>query len=165
MFHPGVGALFSLLLKLCGALVLVTAAWWWVRRGYRRTRRLTAEAAAARAALSIALSGGLASDFLSAATKTGKPRGLVWSRVEWSGEPLFARDRQTGTLYALVGASFWFEAVAGGDMEDVAAVGDVRGGTAVFAWREGGWASDGRAVLNLEPAEALVRYSSSLCGV
>jgi hypothetical protein len=137
---------------------------WWVGRGYRRARRLAAESVAAQAAL--VLGPALAERFLAAANATGKPRGLRWTALEWaSTPPVFARDLAGGELYALVGASFSFTAVAGGDMEGVEAVGDVRGGTAVFVWRGGRWGTDGRAVLNLEPGETLARYAKGLLAI
>lgn len=150
--------------KLVVVLVAALAGLWWVRRGYRRSRRTAKEVATARAALD--RGGDCREQFLAAANRTGKPRGLIWSGLEWSpSAPVFARDVAGGELYALVGASFFFTAVAGGDMEGVEAVGDVRGGTAVFVWRDGRWETDGRAVLNLEPTETLARYDKSLAAI
>ncbi|TWU27420.1 hypothetical protein [Bythopirellula polymerisocia] len=105
---------------------------------------------------------GLAALFLQAAGATGKPRGLTWKNCELSGEPLFATDRVTGELYALVTATISFEAIAGGDMEDVEAVSNLRCATAIFVYRDQHWTSDGRAVFNLEPAQSLERFQESL---
>ena len=105
---------------------------------------------------------GLAAGFLEVAGATGKPRGLIWKNCELSGEPLFATDRVTGELYALVTATISFEAVEGGDMEDVEAVGNLRCATAIFVYRDHSWTTDGRAVFNLEPAQSLERFHESL---
>jgi len=100
--------------------------------------------------------------FLAAAAATGKPRGLRWTGCQLQRGAVFARDKATGELYALVGATVSFEAVAGGGMEEVEAVGNLRAATAVFVFRNGQWTTDGRAVFNLEPAEAIKRFSDSL---
>lgn len=107
----------------------------------------------------------LAEQFLAAAGATGKPRGLTWKNCELSGEPRFATDRVTGELYALVMATISFEAVAGGDMEDVEAVSNLRCATAIFVYRDHSWATDGRAVFNLEPDQSLQRYQESLAPI
>jgi hypothetical protein len=100
--------------------------------------------------------------FLAAANATGKPRGLRWIAAKLTGDPVFALDRANGELYALVAATIGFEAIAGGGMEEVDAVGNLREATAVFAHRAGQWTTDGRAVFNLDPAAALDHYRESL---
>lgn len=105
---------------------------------------------------------GLSEQFLAAAGATGKPRGLIWKGCELSGEPLFAIDRVTGELYALLTADISFVAIAGGDMEDVEAVSNLRCATAIFVYRDHAWTTDGRAVFNLEPAQSLERFEESL---
>jgi hypothetical protein len=42
-------------------------------------------------------------------------------------------------------------------MEDVAAVGNLRAGTALFAYTPQGWQPTARPVFNLEPKDALAR--------
>jgi hypothetical protein len=100
--------------------------------------------------------------FLAAANATGKPRGLRWIGAKLVGDPLFAVDRANGDLYALVPATISFEAIAGGGMEEVEAVGNLREASAVFVHRDGQWTTDGRAVFNLDPASALDHYRESL---
>jgi len=104
----------------------------------------------------------LQSEFLAAAGATGKPRGLSWKQCDLDEGQLFATDRANGELYALVGTTISFEAIAGGGMEDVEAVGDLRSATAVFVHRDGNWTTDGRVVFNLEPPEALEHFQESL---
>jgi hypothetical protein len=106
--------------------------------------------------------GELEAAFLAAARKTGKPRGLRWTACRLDPGQLFAVDRTSGELYALVGATISFEAIEGGGMEEVEAVGNLRYATAVFVHRDGAWTTDGRAVFNLEPAQAVQRYGASL---
>jgi hypothetical protein len=100
--------------------------------------------------------------FLSAAAASGKPRGLAWKNVDFNEQFLLARDRANGDLVGLVGATISFEAVPGGGMEEVEAVGNLRAATAVFTHDGGDWTTQGRAVFNLEPREVLERYRDSL---
>lgn len=104
----------------------------------------------------------LATTLLEAAAKTGKPRGLSWEKCKLGDDHVFAVDRTTGDLYALVEATISFAAIPGGGMEDVEAVGNLRYATAVFVHRDGNWSSDGQVVFNLEPAQALERFAESL---
>lgn len=98
-------------------------------------------------------------EFFAAASATGKPRGLRWKSIGWQPAAEFARERKTGRLAALVGVTIAFEAVEGGEMEGVAAVGNLRVGSAVFFRHDGAWRTTGRVVLNLTPDEALDRLS------
>jgi hypothetical protein len=107
----------------------------------------------------------LAKQFLAAAAATGKPRGLRWKSVDLAGQPVFATDLANGELFALVAATISFEAIEGGGMEDVEAVGNLRSATAVFVARNGDWTTDGRVIFNLEPAEAMQRFQSALAPV
>jgi hypothetical protein len=96
--------------------------------------------------------------FLSAAAATGKPRGLRWKDCRWESEVEFVRERRTGQIAALVGVTVQFEAVAGGDMEGVAAVGNLRTASAVFFFHHGAWHTVGKAVFNMNPAEAIEHF-------
>lgn len=107
----------------------------------------------------------LGREFLQAAGATGKPRGLRWVGCELSGPPLFATEEPSGRLAALVGVTVSFEAIPGGGMEDVEAVGNLRSATAVFFFRDGAWTTDGRVIFNLEPGEALARLAPALRAV
>ena len=104
----------------------------------------------------------LAATFLAAAAATGKPRGLKWEQCQLGDDCVFAVDRVSGELLALTGATIRFSAIAGGDMEEVEAVGNLRYATAVFVYRRGTWQSEGQVVFNLEPAQAVERFAESL---
>ena len=104
----------------------------------------------------------LQAEFLQAAGATGKPRGLKWKQSDLHEGELFATDRANGDLYALVGVTVSFEAIPGGGMEDVEAVGNLRSATAIFIHRQGRWTTDGRVVFNLEPHQALEHYQQAL---
>ena len=99
----------------------------------------------------------LEAKFFDLAAATGKPRGLRWIDCDWLEAVTFARDRQTGLLTAFVAVNIRFEAIEGGDMEEVAAVGNIRDAAAVFHYERGAWGTGGRALFNMNPADAIER--------
>jgi hypothetical protein len=151
------------ILGVAVALAIILTAAFFLRR---RAKSVPSEAAL-RPLMEqfLQLQSGLAEEFVRAAAATGKPRGLRWTRCDLAGEPLFAIDPERRELVALVGATIAFEAIEGGGMEDVEAVGNLRSATAVFVYRDGRWTTDGRVVFNLEPREAMERFGSSLVAV
>jgi hypothetical protein len=104
----------------------------------------------------------LESLFFEKAASTGKPRGLAWKSCAFQNGVILARDRANGEVVGLVGVTIAFEAIEGGGMEDVEAVGNLRAATAVFTWDGSDWTTVGRAVFNLEPREVLQRYRDNL---
>ncbi len=99
--------------------------------------------------------------FLRLASQSGKPRGLDWVRCDFDDDVIYARHRRSGELSAFVSVTIGFEAIEGGGMEDVEAVGNLRAATAVFRIEGGAWSTDGRAIFNLNPAEAIA-YQDNL---
>lgn len=104
----------------------------------------------------------LEAEFLTQASRSGKPRGLQWVNCDFDNAVTFARDRQTGDLRALVGVTISFAAVEGGGMEHVEAVGNLRAATAVFRYGTTSWTTDGRAVFNLTPNQTIERFGHEL---
>jgi hypothetical protein len=100
--------------------------------------------------------------FLTLASRSGRPRGLAWVDCEFDDPVAFARDRSSGDLRALVAITIRFEAIEGGGMEDVEAVGNLRAATAVFRWQRSQWETDGRAIFNLNPAQAIEHFQHEL---
>jgi hypothetical protein len=100
----------------------------------------------------------LEAQFLQAASRLGKPRGLLWKSCDWDDQVVFAREVLSGKLNALVAVTIHFEAVEGGDMEGVEAVSLPRNASAVFFYEKGRWKTSGKAVFNLNPAEALDHF-------
>lgn len=92
------------------------------------------------------------------ASASGLPRGLRWKSCDFEPGATLARDLNGGRSLAFVGVTVSFEAVAGGPMEDVEAVGNLRAGTAVFTYERGRWTTTGRVLFNLDPQDALRRY-------
>ena len=96
----------------------------------------------------------LQQDFFALASKSGKPRGLRWIACEWLDELLIVADQDRQLISAFASVNIGFEAVEGGDMEDVKAVGTIRDGSAVFHFQDDGWGSAGRVIFNMNPAQA-----------
>jgi hypothetical protein len=149
--------------------------WWWLLpvlfvsavafmallRRPLRERRLAAEFAKARQDFHPQRER-LEAKFLQLAGHSGKPRGLRWTNCEFEDDVAYARDRQTSALCAFVGVTISFEAIAGGGMEEVEAVGNLRAATAVFRFEQGRWKTEGRAIFNLNPTEAIAYYQDDL---
>lgn len=96
----------------------------------------------------------LQQDFFSLAAQSGKPRGLRWVSCEWLQDLLIVVDPDTQLISAFASLNVGFEAIEGGDMEDVKAVSTIRDGCAIFHFRDGGWGSAGRVVFNMSPEQA-----------
>lgn len=97
----------------------------------------------------------LEAKFFDMAQTIGKPRGLRWLDCEWFDNVTFARDKNSGLLTAFAGVNIRFEAVEGGDMEDVAAVSTIRDAVAVFHFHKGAWGTGGKALFNMNPQDAI----------
>jgi len=89
------------------------------------------------------------------AASAGSPRGLTWLGYEIAGEPLVARDGKR--VLALVPAVVRFEPVPDGELADVPQAKEPRTVIAVFEFRRGAWATDGRTVFNLSPQQLVDR--------
>lgn len=103
----------------------------------------------------------LEKSFLSHAGESS-PRGLAITTCEFESQPLFARDTTNGSLRAFVAVTIGFEAIAGGGMEDNPNVANLRAATAVFHYVRGEWFADGQVLYNLEPQDAIERFSHEL---
>ncbi len=131
---------------LVGAFAAIPTAKWMKRR----------ELASARAAF-LAQRETLEAKFFELAAASGKPRGLRWVKGDWQPATTFAREATTGLLTAFVSIELHFEAIEGGDMEDVAAVGTVRDACAMFHYQRGRWGTGGKALFNMNATDAIAR--------
>ena len=99
--------------------------------------------------------------FFQKAAAVGSPRGLRWVRCDWLSDKVLLRNRATGQISLLVSVNLSFEAIEGGDMEDVKAVSLIRDACAVFQLTPSGWEASGRALFNMNPAEAVEKLAGS----
>lgn len=100
-------------------------------------------------------------EYFHRAASTGLPRGLRWVGCEWLSHRIILLDRTTQQPNLLVSINLRFEAIEGGDMEDVAAVANVRDACAVFQWTTNAWGTSGRTLFNMNPDEARERLAAS----
>lgn len=101
----------------------------------------------------------LEAKFFDLASRQGRPRDLRWLDCDWQSGVTFGRDVESGMLTAFVSVNISFEAVEGGDMEDVEHVGLLRDAAALFHFKDGRWGTGGRALFNMNPADALQRLT------
>ena len=99
----------------------------------------------------------LEAKFFDLASSRGKPRGLRWLDCDWQNSVSFARDVSTGLLTAFLAVNIHFEAIEGGDMEDVEEVSTVRDAAALFHYQSGRWGTGGRALFNMNPEDAVAK--------
>jgi hypothetical protein len=126
---------------------------------WRPLRRLGREMVVARARESFRLQRErLEARFFDAAGATGKPRGLRWKDCTFEPSMDLVRENSTGLLHALVPVTIAFEAIEGGPMEGVEAVGNLRSATAVFTYVRGHWTTVGKAVFNMSPEQAIAHF-------
>jgi hypothetical protein len=108
---------------------------------------------------------GLEAKFFEIASCSGKPRGLRWVRCDWQPAYSLAREARSGLLTAFVSIELHFEAIEGGDMEEVAAVGTVRDACAVFHYQHGQWGTGGKALFNMNATDAVERLAGQFVSV
>lgn len=132
---------------LVGVALAVKPLLRWLQR--RETTRALAEFRLRREALE--------AKFFDLASRQGKPRGLRWKQCDWQSTATFGRDLQSQLLTAFVSVEIHFEAIEGGDMEDVEAVGTIRDATALFHYSNGQWGTGGKALFNMNADDALAR--------
>ena len=126
---------------------------------WRPLRRLGRELVVARARESFRLQRErLEARFFEAAAASGKPRGLRWKECTFDASMELVRERGAGVLHALVPVTIAFEAVEGGPMEGVEAVGNLRSATAVFTFDRGHWTTAGKAVFNMSPQQTIAHF-------
>lgn len=143
---------------LCVIIVVFLALWlgsYFAIKRRESTRSLAAEEF-------LALRESLLAEFLKLASESGIPRGLCWLSCVLPTEEdeiKFATDRNTNELIGLTTVIISFEAVKGGDMEDVEAVSNLRAATAIFVHSQAGWRPTSRALFNLKPSESIERFA------
>jgi hypothetical protein len=100
--------------------------------------------------------------FIQLAWTNAKPSGPRWSECEFEDDVSYVRNRNTGELSAFVEVT-----VTVTETEDQldfgpGAVPSVRAATAIFRFDGRHWETDGRAILNLSPSEAIRFYQDDL---
>jgi len=92
-------------------------------------------------------------------TKSHLPR---WTDCEFEDDVAYARSRSTGELCAFVAVTIEMEGFDGGLPRGGDVVGHLRAATAVFRFNGQHWETDGKAIFNLSPTEAIHFYQRDL---
>jgi hypothetical protein len=92
--------------------------------------------------------------FLQAAISTGIPAGFRWRSCSFNGDIIFARNRRTGELAAVIGIHAQFEPNRdqNGPLE--------RQGSALFFFDRGHWRTVGKALFDRSPTQVLEQFKT-----
>ena len=104
----------------------------------------------------------LEAKFIQLASARGKPGGPNWDDCGFDDDVAYVRDRRTGELAAFVAVTIPTLGFDDASLGTGEAIGNLRAGTAVFRFDRDHWETDGRAILNLSPTEAIRLYRKDL---
>jgi len=105
----------------------------------------------------------LEAKFVQLAAAKARPNGPRWTESEFGDDVAYVRNRKSGELLAFGGVTVpvdEFEDAATAAISDL--IGNLRSGTVIFRFDGKHWDADGRAILNLSPAEAIRFYRNDL---
>ncbi len=105
----------------------------------------------------------LEAKFVQLAVAQAKHDAPRWTDCDFDDAVAYVRDRATGELSAFVAVTVALDGlpdVATSSASDL--IGNLRAGTAVFRFDRDHWETDGRAILNLSPSEAIRFYQNDL---
>ena len=100
--------------------------------------------------------------FIQLAWANAKPDRPRWADCEFDDDVSYVRNRSTGELSAFVAVTIVLEDPEHGLDLGLDAVAHRRAGTAIFRFDRNHWETDGRAILNLSPSEAIRFYQDDL---
>ena len=100
--------------------------------------------------------------FIRLSTNRSHPDMPRWSDCTFGDDVSYVRNRTTGELSAFVAVNIPTRTprTAGNNAGD--SVGNLQLGTAVFRFDRDHWVTDGRAILNKSPAEAVVLFQNDV---
>ena len=104
----------------------------------------------------------LEAKFVQLATMNSQPVSARWDDCDFDDDVAYVRNRGTGELWAFVAVT-----VATDEADDPPyglgeVIGNLRAGTAVFRFDRDHWETEGRAILNLSPSEAIRFYQNDI---
>ncbi len=143
-----------LLLSVVFALAIGVIAWRWWRSAWR-----VAQFAKARKDFHMQRER-LEVKFIQLASANARPNSPHWEDCDFGDDVAYVRSRSTGQLSAFVSVMVAIDGFASNSVDSGNAVRHMRAGTAVFRldYDHGHWETDGRAILNLNPTEAIRFY-------
>jgi hypothetical protein len=98
---------------------------------------------------------GLEARFLIALNRLDAAEGQRWEDANWHDEVVWARDRRTRQLLALVGVDFESDPFSDPSAIDIA----THRATALFEYRKGHWHADGKRLDMVGPHEVFRRHN------
>ena len=104
----------------------------------------------------------LEAKFVQLGTAGAKSDGPRWSDCYFDDDVAYARNRSTGELSAFVAVTIEMEDPEGRAASTPVLGGSLRSATAVFRFDRDHWETDGRAIFNLTPTEAIHFYQRDL---
>ncbi|MFH1268321.1 MAG: hypothetical protein ABIK89_21585 [Planctomycetota bacterium] len=104
----------------------------------------------------------LEAKFVQLGTIGPKPDAPRWTDCQFDDDVAYARNRSSGELSAFVAVSIEMEDIGQRSFGSSDAVGNLRAATAVFRFNGKHWETEGRAIFNLTPTEAIHFYHRDL---
>ena len=104
----------------------------------------------------------LEAKFIQLGMHSNRPNAPRWVDCEFDDDVTYARSRTTGELSAFVAVTLEMDTSPDHGLMVGEGTGHFRGGTAVFRFDRGHWQTDGRAIFNLSPTEAIRFYHRDL---
>ena len=104
----------------------------------------------------------LEAKFVQLGTVGTKNDAARWTDCQFDDDVAYARNRSTGELSAFVAVTIEMEDLGLRSSGTPDAVGNLRAATAVFRLDGDHWETDGRAIFNLTPTEAIHFYQRDL---
>ncbi len=104
----------------------------------------------------------LEAKFVQLGMSAKRPTAPRWVDGEFEDDVTYARSRTSGELSAFVAVTLEMDISADRSLTAGEGTGHFRGGTAVFRFDHGHWHTDGRAIFNLSPTEAIRFYQRDL---
>jgi hypothetical protein len=103
----------------------------------------------------------LEAKFIQLAAAHANPDAPQWADCVFDDDVSYVRSRTTGELSAFVAVTIAAEAMDAASRR-TSEIGNLQAGTAVFRFDRDHWVTDGRAILNLSPNEAVQRFCNDL---
>jgi hypothetical protein len=100
----------------------------------------------------------LEAKFIQLAGAHATPDAPRWTDCTFADDVSYVRNRSTGELSAFVAVTITSEESEHSSHSTVEEAGNLQAGTAVFRFDRDHWETDGRAILNLNPSEAVRHY-------
>lgn len=104
----------------------------------------------------------LEAKFIQLAAAHANPDAPQWADCMFDDDVSYVRSRTTGELSAFVAVTISSDDLDAAVRGAADAVGNLQAGTAVFRFDFDHWVTDGRAILNLSPSEAVQHFQNDL---